>query len=95
MKHARLTLTGLSAVAGMIMLLGSVQANQASSGPVVLAQGADCYAVGQRVAAEMGGRLAAANGENQGGQMVCRVVVLVPGKNGERPRRVEVVVPAR
>ena len=28
------------------------------------------------------------------GQQVCVIVVLVPGKNGERPRRTEVVVPA-
>jgi hypothetical protein len=60
--------------------------------PVLVAQ-ADCYAVGQRVAAERGGTLARASEANQGGRSVCVVVVLVPGKDGERPRRTEVVVP--
>ena len=77
------------------MLGGIASAQQAYDAPMVLAQGADCYAIGQRVAAEMGGRLAAANAENQGGQTVCRIVVLIPGSDGERPRRAEVVVPAR
>ena len=31
---------------------------------------------------------------DQGGRPVCVVVVLVPGKDGKRPRRVEFVVPA-
>lgn len=95
MKNARLILIGLCAVAGMLAIAGSGEAQSSSNAPVLLAQGADCYAIGQRVAADMGGKLAAANAENQGGQMVCRIVVLVPAQNGERPRRAEVVVPAR
>lgn len=95
MKNARLILSGLFAFAGITLLANPVHAGQAGEAPIVLAQGADCYAIGQRIAAEMGGQLAAANAENQGGQMVCRIVVLVPGGNGERPRRAEVVVPAR
>jgi len=95
MKNARLTLSGLFAFAGIAIPAHPVHAEQTMEAPIVLAQGADCYAVGQRVAAEMGGQLAAANAENQGGQMVCRIVVLIPGGNGERPRRAEVVVPAR
>ncbi|HTV71764.1 MAG TPA: hypothetical protein VMF90_24800 [Rhizobiaceae bacterium] len=55
---------------------------------------ADCYAIGQQVAAENGGELAKAQASNQGGQEVCVIVVLVPGKAGQRPRRVQVVVPA-
>ena len=55
---------------------------------------ADCYAVGQQVAAQKGGELYGANAANRGGQEVCVVVVLVPGTNGKPPRRVEVVVPA-
>ena len=60
--------------------------------PLLVAQ-ADCYAVGERVAAERGGTLARASEANQGGRAVCVVVGLVPGKDGERPRRTEVVVP--
>lgn len=60
--------------------------------PVLMAAG-DCYAVGQQVAAQNGGTLARASQSDQGGQPVCVIVVLVPGKDGKRPRRVEFVVP--
>ena len=55
---------------------------------------ADCHAIGQRVAAENGGQLLRASPSTQGGQAVCVIVVAVPGKDGQRPRRMEVVVPA-
>ena len=55
---------------------------------------ADCYAIGQQVAEQNGGTLAKASQSTRGGQQVCVIVVLVPGKDGERPRRSEVVVPA-
>lgn len=55
---------------------------------------ADCYAVGQQVAAENGGTLARASASNRGGQTVCVIVVLIPGKDGQRPRREQFVVPA-
>lgn len=54
---------------------------------------ADCYAVGQQVAAQQGGTLAKASPDTEGGQPVCRIVVLLPGKDGQRPRRTEIVVP--
>ncbi len=63
-----------------------------TSGLVVAAAG-DCTAVGERVAASQGGQLAKATPSTQNGAPVCVVVVLVPGRNGERPRRVEVAVP--
>jgi len=73
----------------------------ASAAPLIVPQTADmvvsvasdCYAVGQQVAAEKGGTLAKASQSMRGGQAVCVIVVLVPGKEGERPRRAEVVVP--
>ena len=55
---------------------------------------ADCYAVGAQVAAQYGGTLAKASASNRGGQTVCHIVVLVPGKDGQRPKRVQVDVPA-
>ncbi|TPN83096.1 hypothetical protein FJ987_03945 [Mesorhizobium sp. CU2] len=61
--------------------------------PVVLAAG-DCYAIGQQVAEQNGGTLAKASSATRGGQQVCVIVVLVPGKDGQRPRRSEIVVPA-
>jgi hypothetical protein len=63
------------------------------SDPVLLAA-SDCYAIGQQVAEQNGGTLAKASQATRGGQAVCVIVVLVPGKDGQRPRRTEVVVPA-
>ena len=60
---------------------------------LVVPVASDCYAVGQQVAAQKGGTLAKASQSTQGGQPVCVIVVLVPGKEGERPRRSEIVVP--
>lgn len=60
---------------------------------LVMPVASDCYAVGQQVAAQNGGTLAKASQSTQGGQPVCVIVVLVPGKEGERPRRSEIVVP--
>ena len=59
----------------------------AQSAPVAAA---DCYAIGQQVAAEKGGQLANASQTDKG----CVIVVLVPPKNGQRGRKIEVVVPA-
>lgn len=61
--------------------------------PFVTVQ-ADCYSIGQEIAAQNGGTLARASQSEQGGQTVCVIVVLVPGKDGERPRRQQFVVPA-
>jgi hypothetical protein len=61
--------------------------------PAVTFVAGSCYAIGQQVAADNGGTLAKASEDVQGGQPVCRIVVLVKGKDGERPRRTEIVVP--
>ncbi|MGN6467960.1 MAG: hypothetical protein ACTHLC_00080 [Rhizobiaceae bacterium] len=58
------------------------------------AAAADCYSVGQRVAAQNGGQLAKARPETRHGKTVCVVVVLIPARDGQRPRRAEIVVPA-
>ncbi len=54
---------------------------------------ADCYAVGQDKAAELGGELAKASPDTVDGVPVCHVVVLIPGKDGARPQRVAVDIP--
>ncbi|MEZ5810890.1 MAG: hypothetical protein R3D45_05680 [Rhizobiaceae bacterium] len=54
---------------------------------------ADCYTVGQAVAAQNGGQLAAARQAKRGGRNVCVIVVLIPAKNGQRGRRQEFIVP--
>jgi len=72
--------------------LGLAVAVAGAETPILVAQ-ADCYSVGQQVAAQNGGQLAKATEATQDGRRVCVVVVLVPGKDGQRPRRTEVVVP--
>jgi hypothetical protein len=54
---------------------------------------ADCYAVGEDKAAELGGTLAKAKPAMDGDTPVCQLVIVVPGQDGERPKRVELVVP--
>jgi hypothetical protein len=55
---------------------------------------ADCHAIGTREAAQAGGQLAKATAEMRNGQPVCVIVVLMPAKDGQRPIRNEIVVPA-
>ena len=84
---------GLAGLAALGLAAAPAAADTASNfEPVQVAQ-ADCYSVGQQVAAQNGGTLAKASEANQGGRTVCVIVVLVPGKDGQRPRRTEVVVP--
>lgn len=59
----------------------------------VVAVASNCYAIGQQVAEQNGGTLAKASQATRGGRAVCVIVVLVPGKDGQRPRRSEIVVP--
>lgn len=54
----------------------------------------DCAEVGKRVASEQGGTLARATLDTQNGGNTCVIIVLVPARDGEKPRRVEVAVPA-
>ncbi|AAL52519.1 conserved hypothetical protein [Brucella abortus bv. 4 str. 292] len=62
---------------------------------LLIATAGDCTAVGEQVAAQQGGQLAKATPTMQNGRAMCVIVVLIPGRNGERPRRVEVAVPAQ
>lgn len=71
--------------------VGLFSAGLFGAGP---AAAADCYSIGQQIAEQNGGQLANVREANKGGQTVCVVVVLVPGKDGGRPRRQEFTVPA-
>ena len=53
----------------------------------------DCYAVGEQLAQQNGGTVAKAVPVTQDGQAMCRIVLLIPGAEGERPRREEILVP--
>lgn len=57
------------------------------------AMASDCHAIGAAKAKQQGGQLAKATPQTVNGQKVCIVVVLVPGKNGQRPRREQYVIP--
>lgn len=61
---------------------------------VAKADAADCYEIGLQLAAKHGGQLARALPFVQDGRQVCRIVILVPGRDGARPRRAEYIVPA-
>ena len=88
-----LVAAGLLASPALAALDASGVAAPAVPGGVVVAA-ADCYAIGQQQAAQVGGQLAKATPEVRGGQQVCVIVVLVPARDGQRPRRTEIVVPA-
>lgn len=48
---------------------------------------ADCSGAARRAASQTGGQVLSVSTRNQGGQTVCVVTVLVPGKGDERPRK--------
>lgn len=89
-RTATLALCAAGLFASQAMAMPVVAPDQDS--PIVLAA-SDCYAIGQQVAEQNGGTLAKASQSTRGGQPVCVIVVLVPGKDGQRPRRSEIVVP--
>ncbi|TGQ11881.1 MULTISPECIES: hypothetical protein [unclassified Mesorhizobium] len=90
LRKAVLALAAAGLIASQAIALPLIEPS--ADQPVVLAAG-DCYAIGQQVAAQNGGTLAKASQATRGGQQVCVIVVLVPGKDGQRPRRSEIVVP--
>jgi hypothetical protein len=52
----------------------------------------NCHGIGQRKAGEVGGQLAKATPVVKDGKEACQVVILIPAKNGSRPRRAEFVI---
>jgi predicted cation transporter len=96
-------LTLLAGLTGTVVssIVPSAQAAPLQSAQIILGKNqihfvaGDCAAIGQQVAAAQGGTLTKATAAVQNGSPVCIVVVLVPGRDGERPRRVEVAVPAK
>jgi hypothetical protein len=95
------TNTLISGVVALVMLAGSMAAALADMPrpPVpelpelVINASQDCYAIGQQIAAREGGTLYNARADTRGGQPVCVVVVVIPGSDGQRPRRAEFMVP--
>ncbi len=64
----------------------------APDAPLVQVAG-DCRAIGQQMAAREGGMLTSATAQSQGGRTVCHIVIVVPPKDGQRGRRIELSVP--
>jgi hypothetical protein len=89
----RSTAITLSALAMLASQAAATPAVPLHAEDLVVSVQSDCYAIGEQVAAQNGGTLARAASSTQGGRPVCVIVVLVPGKDGQRPRRVQVVVP--
>jgi hypothetical protein len=88
-------LTGILAAATLVATQAiAAPADEAVATGETIVAAADCYSVGEQVASQYGGTLAKASASTQGGRTVCKIVVLVPGKDGQRPRRVQVDVPA-
>ncbi|WP_343217442.1 hypothetical protein [Hoeflea sp. YIM 152468] len=54
---------------------------------------ADCSGAANQVVSQTGGQLLSAAAQTKGGQVVCVITVLVPGKGNERPKKVSVSVP--
>ncbi len=85
-------MAGLMAVSTLAVPAGAAPGGQGASGEMILAQG-DCYSIGMQEARRRGGQLGRATLETRGGRQVCVIVVLMPAKDGQRPRRSEIVVP--
>lgn len=81
----------------LILALGmSVEAASAEESgafePIVLAQ-AGCSAAAQQAAAQTGGQVLSVQTAQRGGQTVCIVTVLIPARDGDRPRRTTITIP--
>lgn len=83
-----MTIKRVSAAAMLALILLTDMAFSPST-----AYAGDCYAIGQQMAADQGGQLARATPAVQDGQPICKIVIIVPGRDGSRPRRAEFVVP--
>lgn len=66
--------------------------DKADAGTMEFAQGG-CSAAAAQAAAESGGQVLSVQVVDRGGQTVCVVTVLVPGRDGSRPRRQTITVP--
>jgi hypothetical protein len=53
---------------------------------------ADCSGAAAQAAAQTGGQVLSVSSREEGGQTVCVVTVLVPGKDGGRPRKETVTI---
>jgi hypothetical protein len=60
--------------------------------PMLVAQQADCSAAAAQAAAETGGQVLSVSSRGNGPDAECVVTVLVPGQDGDRPRKQTITV---
>jgi len=100
-KNSALKVFALLAVSfGLLPIGGIVDAGAMpiaapQTSNILVAAADDCAAVAKDFADKQGGKVASVTPSVRNGAPVCIVVVLVPGRDGERPRRVEQAVPNR
>ncbi|MBO0661843.1 hypothetical protein LQ948_04595 [Jiella sp. MQZ9-1] len=60
--------------------------------PMIRLAAADCSGAASRAARQTGGQVLSVSTRSQGGQIVCVVTVLVPGKGDQRPRKQTITI---
>jgi hypothetical protein len=89
-----LTAAMLAVPAGLPTAAQAFSPAKPSAPSTLVEVAANCYAIGQALAAQKGGQLMQASESNRGGRTVCHIVIRIPGADGQRPRRAEFTVPA-
>lgn len=69
----------------------TARAEQDGQAPYKLAQ-ADCADAAAEAAAQTGGQVLSVSSRSEGGRIVCEVTVLVPARDGERPRKTTITI---
>ena len=73
--------------------LAGETAELSEGGPALIRIAAgDCSAAAARAESQTGGKVLSVSTQQQGGQMVCVVTVLVPAQGGDRPRKKTVTI---
>ena len=82
----------LNALISAVLALGLALTPAAYGSEALELASNGCFARGEAVAAQRGATLVGAEAVQQGSRQMCKIVLLVQGEAGERPRREEVFV---
>ncbi|WP_062113822.1 hypothetical protein [Aureimonas sp. AU40] len=77
---------------GGVSALAPAASHEPDERPELLAQGG-CSSAAAQAAAQTGGQVLSVQISEQGGRTVCVVTVLVPARDGSRPRRQTITIP--
>lgn len=91
-------MTATILTAGLIAVHTATAPVQAPVVPIsgdaeILRVAVDCSGAAAQVVSQTGGQLLSASAQNQGGQPVCVITVLVPSNGSDRPKKVTISVP--